>query len=80
MKTVSVQLPESVIEQIQALAKASGMKTAAVMRRAIEKEAASSLGEMNGLEAMGDLVGVISNGPRDLAKNHKQHIRRKLAA
>ena len=78
MKTVSVQLPEAVIEQVEALAKASAMRPAAIMRRAIEKEVAARTGEINGLEAMRDLVGIIADGPVDLARSHKRYIRRKM--
>jgi hypothetical protein len=80
MKTVSVQLPEAVIDQIRALSKASAMRPAAIMRRAIEKEANARSGELNGLEAMRDLVGLIPDGPKDLARNHKKHIRMKARA
>ena len=80
MKTVSVQLPETVIEQIRALAKASAMRPAAIMRRAIEREANARSGELNGLEAMRDLVGLIPDAPRDLARNHKKYIRMKARA
>ena len=48
------------------------------MRNAITKEVESARLEMNGLDMMEDIIGLIPDGPADLAKNHKSYLRAKL--
>lgn len=78
MKTITLQLPESVILQVKALARTTAKKPSEIMRNAIAKEVESARREMNGLDVMEDLIGLIPNGPADLAKNHKSYLRSRL--
>jgi hypothetical protein len=78
VKTVTLQLPESVVIQVKALAKATVKKPSEIMRDAITKEVESARIEANGLDLMSDLIGLIPEGPKDLAKNHKNYLRAKL--
>ena len=78
MKTVTLQLPEAVIMQVNALAKTTAKKPSEIMRSAITKEVESARLEMNGLDIMEDIIGLIPDGPADLAKNHKSYLRSRI--
>jgi predicted DNA-binding protein len=78
VKTITLQLPEAVIIQVNALAKTTAKKPSEIMRNAITKEVESARLEMNGLDMMEDIIGLIPDGPADLAKHHKSYLRSKL--
>jgi predicted DNA-binding protein len=78
VKTITLQLPEAVIMQVNALAKTTAKKPSEIMRNAITKEVESARLEMNGLDTMEDIIGLIPDGPADLARNHKAYLRSKI--
>jgi hypothetical protein len=78
VKTITLQLPESVIIQVNALARTTAKKPSEIMRNAITKEVESARLEMNGLDVMEDMIGLIPDGPPDLAKNHQCYLRSKI--
>lgn len=77
MKTITLQLPEAVLVQVKALARTTAKRPSEIMRNAITKEVESARLEMNGLDLMQDLIGLIPDGPADLAENHKVYLRAK---
>lgn len=78
VKTITLQLPEEVLLQVKALAKSTAKKPSEIMRNAITKEVESARREANGLDLMSDLIGLIPDGPPNLARNHKNYLRAKL--
>jgi plasmid stability protein len=75
MKTVSFRLPEEVVAQLAAAARARGQSTSAVVRTALERCLASGNVPAQGscLDLAADLVGC-TEGARDLSV-HKRHLR-----
>ena len=78
MKTITLQLPEAVIIQVNALARTTAKKPSEIMRNAITKEVESARMKMSGLDIMEDIIGLIPDGPADLAQNHKAYLRSRI--
>lgn len=76
MSVLTCKLPPALDGRLADLAKRRGVSKSALVREAIEakiaEEAASPRGRpANLIEALGDSVGSIASGKRDLARNKK---------
>lgn len=78
MKTTTLQLPEPLFQKAVAKARRLGVSQSKVFRDAIEKDLAEEKSGMTMLEAMGELVGCIKNGPPDLSRRHKEYYRQAM--
>jgi Arc/MetJ-type ribon-helix-helix transcriptional regulator len=68
MKTVSVKLPDTLVEQITALAVSKGESRSSLVRKAVESLVNSNFHELSCLDLAKDLAGAVF-GPEDLSVN-----------
>lgn len=78
MSVLTCKLPQALDKRLSEMAKRRGVAKSVLVREAIEskisEEAASDCVPANLIEALGDSVGSIASGKRDLARN-KKHLR-----
>lgn len=79
MKTTTLLLPEPLLQKAVAKARRMGVSRSEILRGAIEKDLAGEKSSMTMLEAMGELVGCIKNGPPDLSRRHKEYYRQAMS-
>ena len=72
MKTLTVRLPDSLVAQIEAEARARSVSKSEVVR---ERLAAASAARTVSYESIAHLVGSVDGLPTDLAANAKQYLR-----
>ena len=78
MKTTTLQLPEPLLQKAVAKARRLGVSQSRVLRAAIEKDLEEEKPGPTMLEAMGELVGCIKGGPRDVSRRHKEYYQRAI--
>jgi len=75
MRVLTCKLPQALDDRLAELAKRRGVPKSVLVREAIEakiaEEAATARRPANLIEALGDSVGSIASGKRDLARNKK---------
>jgi predicted DNA-binding protein len=78
MTVLTCKLPSTLDGRLADLAKRRGVAKSVLVREAIEakivEDAATASSPANLIEALGDSVGSIASGKRDLARN-KKHLR-----
>lgn len=79
MSVLTCKLPHALGERLAALAKRRGVAKSVLVREAIEAKIAEEAGiprcpPANLIEALGESVGSIATGKRDLARN-KDHLK-----
>lgn len=78
MSVLTCKLPSALDGRLADLAKRRGVAKSVLVREAIEakivKDTATPSSPANLIEALGDSVGSIASGKRDLARN-KKHLR-----
>jgi hypothetical protein len=75
MSVLTCKLPPALEDRLAQLARRRGVPKSVLVREAIEAkiaaEGATSRGPANLIEALGDSVGSVASGKRDLARNKK---------
>lgn len=75
MSTLTCKLPAALSGRLAALAKRRGVAKSVLVREAIEAKVAEETiapkSPANLIEALGDSVGSVASGKRDLARNKK---------
>jgi predicted DNA-binding protein len=78
MSVLTCKLPEALDGRLAELARRRGVPKSVLVREAIEAKLATEIAvsspPANLIEALGDSVGSIASGKRDLARN-KKHLR-----
>lgn len=75
MKTLTVRLPEALVAQIDAEAKARDESKSDVVRRRLQGESGMTQRRSSEFDAIADLVGSVDGLPADLASRRKHHLR-----
>jgi hypothetical protein len=78
MKTTTLQLPEPLLKKAVAKAKRLGVSQSKIFRDAIARDLAAESGGQSMLDVVGDMVGCLKAGPRDLSRRHKQYYRQAM--
>ena len=75
MKTLTVRLPEALIAQIDAEAKARDESKSDVVRRRLQGSAGVAQPRTAEFDAIADLIGSVDGLPNDLASRSKHYLR-----
>ena len=73
MQTISLKLPDEMLDQLDAEAKARGVTKSSLVRESLEKalRKESSAGAVSCYDLAHDLAGAVKGLPKDLADNPK---------
>ncbi len=74
MKTLTVRLPEALVAQIDAEAKAGDESKSDVVRRRLQGGIAVEQRRTAEFDAIADLIGSVDGLPRDLASRKKHYL------